>query len=191
MKFDPEEAILRALNGKPQAWIEVKDFDLSQGDRFRVSLWLRWRLKSSKRGDTLRVQDQVVTRSHGQVYTRWLVAKPIETTIRAKRTRQPYLHAQGREKTTLGLDDSGIAYAFYMSIVFIVCGGLVLACVSPVINGLSGYANTRIESGTMSAQTKGAIDWNIAGFVFLPTITLIGLLLWSITRPLEQKRLGR
>lgn len=87
--------------------------------------------------------------------------------------------------------EEAIAFGFYSIILLVIGGGLVLACCAPVVNGLSGYANTRIEDGAMSAQTASAISWNVAGFVFLPTITLIGLLLWSITRPLEQKRLGR
>jgi flagellar biosynthesis/type III secretory pathway M-ring protein FliF/YscJ len=43
----------------------------------------------------------------------------------------------------------------------------------------------------MSAQTKAAVDWNVSAFIWLPVFTLIGILLWAIVRPLEQKRLGR
>lgn len=88
-------------------------------------------------------------------------------------------------------NEEGIAYGFYSVILLIIAGGLVLACCAPMVNGLSGYANTRIEDGAMSAQTASAISWNIASFIWLPIFALLGILLWSVVRPLEQKRLGR
>lgn len=87
--------------------------------------------------------------------------------------------------------ESGIAAGFYMSILFVVAGGLVLACCGPVVGGFVDYSNTRISDGGMSAQTKAAVDWNVSAFIWLPTFTLIGILLWALVRPLEQKRLGR
>lgn len=88
-------------------------------------------------------------------------------------------------------NESGIAFGFYSVILLVLAGGLVLACCAPMINGLSGYANTRISDGAMSAQTKAAVSWNVSAFIWLPTFALIGFLLWAIVRPLEQKRLGR
>ena len=95
------------------------------------------------------------------------------------------------DPTTLGLDNNAIAYGWYMAIVFIIAAGLVLAVTAPMTNGFVDYSNSRIADGAMSAQTKAAVDWNIQAFIWLPTFALIGILLWSIVRPLEQKRLGR
>lgn len=88
-------------------------------------------------------------------------------------------------------NESGIAFGFYSVILLIIAAGLILAVTAPMINGLVGYTNDRIEDGGMSAQTKAAIDWNVSAFVWLPVFALLGFLLWSVVRPLEQKRLGR
>lgn len=91
-----------------------------------------------------------------------------------------------------GIDhEEAIAYGWYMAIVFVIAAGLILAVTAPMINGFVSYSNEKIEKGEMSAQTASAVGWNISAFIWLPTFTLIGILLWSIVRPLEQKKLGR
>lgn len=88
-------------------------------------------------------------------------------------------------------NESGIAFGFYSVILLIIAAGLILAVTAPMVNGLSGYANDRIADGGMSAQTASAISWNVSAFIWLPVFALLGFLLWSVVRPLEQKRLGR
>lgn len=91
-----------------------------------------------------------------------------------------------------GIDhEEAIAYGWFMVIVFVVAAGLILAVTAPMTNGFVSYSNNRIADGAMSAQTKAAVDWNVSAFIWLPVFTLIGILLWAIVRPLEQKRLGR
>ena len=86
--------------------------------------------------------------------------------------------------------EEGVAYGFYMAILFIIVAALVLAMFSPVVNSLMDYSNTEIEAGTMSVQTASAVGWNAGAFVWLPVFCLIGIFLWAVVRALEQKKAG-
>jgi heme/copper-type cytochrome/quinol oxidase subunit 4 len=86
--------------------------------------------------------------------------------------------------------ESGVAYGFFMAIGAIILAGIVLAMMAPMNNGILDFANSEIEAGHMSVQTKSAISWNVAAMVFAPVICLIVFFLWSVVRALEQKRAG-
>lgn len=87
-------------------------------------------------------------------------------------------------------NEEAIAYGLFMAIVFIVAAAVVIACFSPVLDGLVDYTNTQIDDGDMSMQTKAAFEWNVNAALWIPVFALIGILLWAVVRPLEQKRLG-
>ena len=88
------------------------------------------------------------------------------------------------------LNDEGVAYGFYMYVIFILGAALVLAALAVVFNGFIDYSNIAIAGGDMSVQTKSAIDWNLNAFWWLPVFVVLGGFLWMVVRALEQKRLG-
>jgi len=87
--------------------------------------------------------------------------------------------------------EDAIAYGWYMAIVFVIGAGIVYAAFTPVMNGFLDFTNIAIDDGSMSVQTKSAIGFNLGVFAWIPVFALIGILLWSIIRALEQKRLGQ
>jgi len=88
------------------------------------------------------------------------------------------------------LNDDGVAYGWYMFVIFILGAALVLAAMAVMMNGFVDYTNSAIQDGEMSVQTKSAIQWNLNAFWWLPVFTIIGVFIWMIVRALEQKRLG-
>lgn len=89
-----------------------------------------------------------------------------------------------------GLDDSGIAYALVMAIVFIVIMSIIMALLAPMINGLIGAENTLASNGEVSVQTHQAFNWNVGAFVLIPFFLVFGLLYWVVIRVGDQKKYG-
>lgn len=88
------------------------------------------------------------------------------------------------------VNDSGIAYGFFMAIVFIIFCGFIVALLSPAVNGLVSAHNTYVNQGEVSVQTSAATNWNVGAFVLVPVITLLGILFWAVVRANEQKKYG-
>jgi len=87
-------------------------------------------------------------------------------------------------------NESGIAYGFFAAVVFIVIAAMVYAVLTPIMNGFVTEHNRLINDDMLSVQTKAAFQWNLNAFFLIPVFALVGILLWSVVRALEQKRLG-
>ena len=90
----------------------------------------------------------------------------------------------------LHMDDSGIAYGFFMALVFLIFCGFILALLSPAVNGLVSAHNTYVNQGEVSVQTQQAVAWNVGAFVLCPVIALIGIFFWAVVRANQQKTYG-
>ena len=88
------------------------------------------------------------------------------------------------------LNDSGIAYGFFMAIIFIIFAGFILALLSPAVNGFASAQNKYVNQGEVSVQTQQAVAWNVGAFVLCPVLALIGIFYWAVVRSNEQKEYG-
>jgi hypothetical protein len=81
------------------------------------------------------------------------------------------------------LDNSeAIAYGWFMILVFIFLGALMVVAFIVVENRVLDVANQDVIKGKMSQQTASAIEFNKQMGMYLPVLILIGVFVWSMIR---------
>jgi hypothetical protein len=84
-----------------------------------------------------------------------------------------------------GMDGSGedaIAYGWFMILVFIFLGALMVIAFNAVENRVLDVANQDVTKGKMSVQTSNAIEFNKQIGMFLPVLMLLGVFIWAMIR---------
>lgn len=85
-------------------------------------------------------------------------------------------------------NDEGVAYSFVMiTVALIVLAGAWIVLI-PFINGFVGGMNDQIDSGTASAQTVDAFQFNLTIFYYWPAFLLGAWFLFGIVRALYERR---
>lgn len=83
-------------------------------------------------------------------------------------------------------NDEGIAYGLIAVIVFIVGVAALYICFTPMMNSMIETVNGMIEDGQIGVQTVGSMNWSLALFSAIPVIGLLGILIWSYVRAIEE-----
>jgi hypothetical protein len=78
--------------------------------------------------------------------------------------------------------DSGIAYGWFMLLVFLIVGAVSWMCLAYLFNGIIAPANTDIVSGVMSMQTKNTMGFSRDLAMYLPVFMLVGSFIWAMLR---------
>jgi len=78
--------------------------------------------------------------------------------------------------------NAGIAYGWFMLLVFLVVGAASWMCLAVLFNGIIAPANTDIVSGVMSMQTKNTMGFSRDLAMYLPVFMLIGAFIWAMLR---------
>lgn len=85
----------------------------------------------------------------------------------------------------MGIDGSGsdgIAFGWFMVLVFLLLGAGTYLCLTVLYNGILDVSNDRILNNQTSEQTKNAMSFNRDICMYLPVLMLIGAFIWSMAR---------
>lgn len=75
-----------------------------------------------------------------------------------------------------------IAYGWIMLLTFLFIAVMIYLAIGGVENQFLEPINTMIGKGTISTQTKNAIEWQRNMTMTLPVLALIGAFVWSVVR---------
>lgn len=79
-------------------------------------------------------------------------------------------------------NEEAVSYGFLMIVIFLIFGAFIYGCVGALYNEIIGVANEQITEGTMSEQTRNAMEFNRNFCMGLPIVMLIGAFIWGIHR---------
>jgi hypothetical protein len=79
-------------------------------------------------------------------------------------------------------NEPAIAYGWIMLLTFLFIAVMIYLAIGSVENQFLDPINTMINKGTISTQTKNAIEWQRNMTMTLPVLALIGAFVWSVIR---------
>jgi hypothetical protein len=85
-------------------------------------------------------------------------------------------------------NDEGIAYVWFMLVVLLVVGSITWMVMATGFNQFTSIFNTQIASGTVSEQTRAAVNFNMLAMASVPIIFLIGTFVYAIMASVEKGR---
>jgi len=87
------------------------------------------------------------------------------------------------------MDDSAVAYSFFMIAAFLILGTIIMIFFIPYDEALTGIVNDYIADGTISEQTAYYYGFAITLFRYIFGFVLIGLLIFAYQRSVEKRSL--
>lgn len=85
-------------------------------------------------------------------------------------------------------NDEGIAYIWFMLVVLLIVGALVWMVLSGVFNQFITTFNGQIADGTVSEQTKNAVNFNMLALGSVPIFLIVGAFIYSIMAAVNKGR---
>lgn len=88
------------------------------------------------------------------------------------------------------MNDSAVAYTFFMIVVLLLLGTFIFILLVPMENQVTGILNDRIEDGDVSEQTAWYYGFSTTLFNSIAGFTLIGVLIYAVQRAIEKRNMG-
>jgi hypothetical protein len=85
-------------------------------------------------------------------------------------------------------NDNGIAYIWFMLVVLLIVGAIMWMALSGVFNQFIGIFNGQIADGTVSEQTKQAVNFNMLAMGSVPIFLIVGTFIYSIMAAVNKGR---
>lgn len=88
-------------------------------------------------------------------------------------------------------NDEGIAYGYFMLLLYLFSGIFIWMCWSYVFNSVLGSViNPDIAAGGISLQTRNAVNWSVDFFRYAPPVMLLAGFVWATNRAIFKRNTG-